>query len=894
MKHKLIFVLQFLLGAAILASLVACSRSSDSSSSLLLSIPMQNAKNETGKELEHVIINLRPGGVGLPLVRELEDHEIQSLYSNGYLQMVLDQNTLHQPLPKSSNLLVQYLGVFQGDNEDLEFSYGDVYVNTSGSGDIPADITAVSIGTSQKEARVMGRYFNSTTGGPTGKMIAYFHPPTGSPRVAVMKKEIYNGWFEIFILDNYQARFSYEMESGEPVFTEVHLGSPLFQVPSDHQLHLNYPVSYHFESNDMMVESVSEEEVIAGFFSSTAGPDLSNHKVCYVNTEEALKYSFADPALTQSLIFDADSTDASKVRILSGGVAESFVNVFSSNAACSFDSGSEMALFHNHLDHHGEDAFGIRGPFQIVEPLQQWEGFVKAHSVVGGNQIQVEWKYLPGVLGPAVSGATIFARYDEHGGGGGGGGPDDRDCAQELFEEGFAEVGDASGETFTFNGAPIGVVDSNNIHNWRLAVCPFRYEGGAKVYAMDSVHSSCVDGCSDFYHTGWGTASATVNGEDFNESGLGGDFGKVVAVDSSTYPEYTVLTLGSTTGNFQEGDEVLFYLTAEGQDACGVINGMDLSPGLVESSRLLYVSGPTLKVPKGSYLEAISSASLSASAFTADQSFCFVQAVRVPHFRDLTVGVSGLNANAFSFSSTGGGGILAFRVNGTLNIGGPLNASNSGFAGGTSGADNYGAGNRGDTGISSYGSTGSGGAPSGAGFPGAGGGGYGRGGNYSSTMGGQAQTNDYYGVHFFLGGGGGAGDGAGGNGGGLIYVMAEAINVTTAAQFSTNGNDGAGTPDYSGGGGGGSLYVRTRHLNLSATLDLQANGGNSSSGGGGGGGYIDFLACEASSTPTYSNSGGAGGVTPSYDGYDGNSTANGGSPPVQVGSSVYDHFCEDK
>jgi hypothetical protein len=245
------------------------------------------------------------------------------------------------------------------------------------------------------------------------------------------------------------------------------------------------------------------------------------------------------------------------------------------------------------------------------------------------------------------------------------------------------------------------------------------------------------------------------------------------------------------------------------------------------------------------------------------------------------------------------GGVIAFKVNGTLTLNHNILADAAGFRGGTlngGDADNCNStdyrnvadedfGNKGESiykatnanyvagrgkiingggGGNSHNGGGGGGANYSAGGLG------GKGWNCTASGGtGGVSLGTYIGAsRVFMGGGGGSGEGnngynnAGGSGGGVIIISATEILTTgtgTSRRISANGgvggdvgNDGAGA-----GGAGGSILLNVNSWNIgsSRTLNITANGGDGGSvgdpaahGGGGGGGQGAVLF--ASSLPT--------------------------------------------
>jgi hypothetical protein len=239
------------------------------------------------------------------------------------------------------------------------------------------------------------------------------------------------------------------------------------------------------------------------------------------------------------------------------------------------------------------------------------------------------------------------------------------------------------------------------------------------------------------------------------------------------------------------------------------------------------------------------------------------------------------------------GGVVAFRVGGTLTLQHNITADNAGFRGGSTNSGNAGScdattyisssndnyANKGESiykvsntayaagrgrilngggGGNNHNAGGGGGSNASAGGDG------GKGYNCVSSSGGLGGATLYSFIgpnRTFMGGGAGAGEAnnnyttAGGNGGGIVIISANQIQTTgtgPALRISANGqtasdvgNDGAG-----GGGAGGTVMLNVNSWNIASTktLTISANGGSGGNvtdaaahGGGGGGGQGAIL-----------------------------------------------------
>ncbi len=98
----------------------------------------------------------------------------------------------------------------------MSFSYGDKTVTLAGG---PQEVTVAvnPLGiTAGHEARVAGRWLDSTGHGPTGLVDVKYQPP-GRPPMLIMKTGIYGGWINFFALDG--VPFSYHMSKTQvPIF----------------------------------------------------------------------------------------------------------------------------------------------------------------------------------------------------------------------------------------------------------------------------------------------------------------------------------------------------------------------------------------------------------------------------------------------------------------------------------------------------------------------------------------------------------------------------------------------------------------------------------------------------------------------------------------------------
>ncbi|MGE0528396.1 MAG: hypothetical protein AB7P49_15105, partial [Bdellovibrionales bacterium] len=453
--------------------------------------------------------------------------------------------------------------------------------------------------------------------------------------------------------------------------------------------------------------------------------------------------------------------------------------------------------------------------------------------------IDLKWSLLPHA-GAGLSEIEVWRKLSS----GGDGGEYDRSCA-ELGGLGYVKVGSvttpSSQDTFQNQDAAF---TAGNWYNYRYALCPRGLATLGAHYLGRPVYAECGSGCGQIEHFGWALSSAdgTVSSLQTHPAGR-----RVSAVDATTSPHYTSVTFTSsyTTSEFSAGDEVMIHVSGmRGSNTCGAQAG----PGSYDFARVIWANtGTILKISKGSLvdrLETVSGANLT-TASNSGSSFCYVQVVKVVHYNDLTLNATATyTAPAFTYGDSAGG-ILALRVSGALIFGGnnaSLSVAGRGYAGGNVTLAGDGTSAAGSSGAST-GTGGAGGTVTD--LPGSGGGSAGSGGRYSASSGNPGFGSNSGGGMFPLAFGGGGGghysSGAGGPGGGILFVMANKIQVNgTGVEISALGGD------LSGGGGngaGGSIFVMARKTAGGNPLLIASDAGSGATGGKGGGGYVTDLIC---------------------------------------------------
>jgi len=386
-------------------------------------------------------------------------------------------------------------------------------------------------------------------------------------------------------------------------------------------------------------------------------------------------------------------------------------------------------------------------------------------------------------------------------------------------------------------------------------------------------------------------------------------YAQVTAIAGATI---TVANVSEVYDTFEDGEEVIVMQMQDNVAGANTVNNVSFGDvqGIANAGawqvRTIVSHTETAGVPVTVTL----SASLGA-AYNATCANCRVQLISRPLFGTpnytLLTPITAVPWNGVI------GGVIAFRVNGTLTIGNDVVATGAGFRGGAPSANFTGACNSTlyTTSSTNYGEKGEGvhlvntaNIRYGLGKLVNGGGGgntnnAGGGGGAWVTQGGNAAagyncTPSAGGLgglslfpyatlsRFYMGGGGGGGQqnnglgGAGGNGGGIIIIKATILQTlpgscpNNLARIVASGNSGGNSigapPDGAGGGGAGGtvfLDVATLDVDPACPLICAANGGNGGSvlnttpapgnwvdtGGAGGGGGQGMVACAATVAP---------------------------------------------
>lgn len=397
---------------------------------------------------------------------------------------------------------------------------------------------------------------------------------------------------------------------------------------------------------------------------------------------------------------------------------------------------------------------------------------------------------------------------------------------------------------------------------------------------------------------------------------------RVTSIDTAQGTLLTVNAPFTDDNHYKVGDEVLIATMASAAGAC-TSSGNALDPGFMAFNTVAAINGAGSSITLSTPLVADPSLILNGNigAAPGGGAFCAIQIIRVPHFNNLDIGgASPTDVIAPVYvNGTGIGGIVAFRVNGSISTSGSgtkrIAMGVSGFPGapasGTFANGSQGSGT-GGAGIIINTANGTGGGGGMAASPNGAGGGGGAQSQAGGTGGGGTPAPGSAGIGLgcapdgcmVLGGGGGAGGGAntqtggsGGVGGGNIFIAARNINTTVLPLIlAADGGAGTAGSDPTGGGGGGgaggSILLRYQSQTSGNAISTSSLGGTGASsggagggGGGGAGGRIRIEYCNTTIPPSTAANGGNGGTGALGAG------SNGGNGTVEVNGSAANPFC---
>ncbi len=274
----------------------------------------------------------------------------------------------------------------------------------------------------------------------------------------------------------------------------------------------------------------------------------------------------------------------------------------------------------------------------------------------------------------------------------------------------------------------------------------------------------------------------------------------------------TTLTVSASAG-FAAGDHIL------------VIGMNGANAGKMQFTTISTVpNGSSITIPAPGLFLSYSSTTTAGN---------YVQVLQVPRYSSVTINSGAvISANAYN-ATTGTGGVVAFKVNGTLTVNNAAPIPGQISTGGTYITS------------ASYDSGFAGGSASVGDGPG--------GGASTATANGGTNMSPGVGTNLIMGAGGGAPSGStGGLGGGIVII--KAASIALGGQIHSDGRAATGT--NGGGGAGGTIAVFTNTLTGCGTGAISAAGGAGiGSGAAGTAGrifvnYVTSIACQPGTTKT--------------------------------------------
>lgn len=902
-----------------LAFASGCTRALPDDVQLSVSVPSNLSKLGTlgtagSEKLELVILNLRETPTSPPRVFFFEAGK--NLPGGSSVGSPLTLTIAGDAIPVSKTTLVQYAGVFKDDTGSLVFSYGDTTVNTAVNGSIPASIVAtVYPSGGGRQLNFGGRYLTAANAGPTGGLTTYFQPPLPAnatvppPPMAVDRSEMIDGYFSTFAIEGgptTNPKFTYKLQNyatntESVIWADVNSSSSLFD-PSDSSsnfIRLNMPPHFRQErreNGNILTKPDAGGWYYGGHWAVDSTVLASSNVGQYLDTapSQTLNELNLDPLGATPLPYVSFTTTIPSLQ----------PDLSSSDVATGTNS---ITVYPTRVRDHDSDVYGFRGVFAILDPSAQYDdAFLKATRLTA-TSVDLSWMYLPLSSG-AISGAEVYYKFEQSGGGGNGGdgpGLDGRpNCASDLTKQGFVRYASGTGEvtgltaTISLTATPDGRTFAQD-YGHRFAICPYKLVNSKREYYRAYASTSCFGGCrNDDTQMTFGNKVPGLSNDlflysmdQFDSYTVRGATARVKDVKDMSDGTFEIYFNSSTMSNMASiGDEIFVKVMGQkssimtnpptstcGNSGYGPIGSFEYDSAVVtarpDTGRMIikptrndFLKGVQIRhnPTNQQYNNNFDQADLNAAPTASN--FCYIQIVKVPHFGNVSFynSSNGIKAREFNWDDDGGG-IVAMRVNGTLDFSFPgvtIHANEKGFPSGSSPAgDNAtyfsGAGGASTTIIGAGGAAGAGG--SGGSGEGVGGAASlpGRGG-LVSLMSPILQQR----FTLAMGNGGGVGSAGtlGGRGGGLVMISARQIKVRGAG----NSIDAQGAHAVaaavgeagSGGGGGGSVNIYAKNIlngdGATGKLTSSVSGGNGGyypaapGGGGGGAGFVKARFCDTS------------------------------------------------
>jgi len=392
----------------------ACTRPDSDTSKIDIVIPKSMSSQKIGtlgtELLTHVVINISGPGIQEPILFEWSNRGPNDLPNPN------PPTSFSFDIPQGDNRLIQVLTVYSDtETSIMSFYYGDAEKSLKAAQEsVAIAVSSVGKGEVIVTGQISGRYFDSASGGPTGKVFVKFKPSETKPSLILEKSKIVNGWFNFFAMQG--AKFEYVMDNGKVLFGKpVDLTDPMF-VPtsanSQKLLKVTLPAANRNQSHSGGQEWRFEEPQIHvfGWFAEPGFESaLSNKFICRPNSPIALtkmgQFSTASPSAARTLLTpllnEAVPTNTALYNLASP-LGSYYINggLENSNASCSPDANKYINFLtfkESMVDGNGKDgAVPFFTPFKSIDVNGYGSAFAISQPTVGTKKINGQ--LLPGLL----------------------------------------------------------------------------------------------------------------------------------------------------------------------------------------------------------------------------------------------------------------------------------------------------------------------------------------------------------------------------------------------------------------------------------------------------------------------------------------------------------------
>lgn len=480
---------------AMTSSLLSCQRAKeeDKSSTLYFHLPQPGVSTLAlaPTSLNMIMLNISGPGISPPILWRWSRHEVcagATCNSN----TVLPPTSISIPnVPMGSGRLVQTLLIGKDPATGGEnFYYAEAVKNLTAASETVA-LSPVLSGNSITTGNAAGQLLSSAGVGPTGRLSMAVIPPGASAPMIVDRREIFNGYFNIFLLDGVNMIYQLDGEA-TPLFDNVNISSTMFTTPSNRVIRVTIPAhnQKRYENSTNVNEVRGAEKILLGYWGRD-GFDVSTKRSCYYNVtpyqvDRSRYQTYNGSVWSSPLLWDFSNPGGDKVSLDSGfGTAV---------GSCTGDQFVDYFKFYPTAI-TGEDGEygGFQGPYKFITDGET--GGLVSNTYNPVNQVRtVRWDYLPGVISAGgITGSTVFAKV--------GSGLSTESyrtmsgfSCDRLSAYGFEEY-DVAGSAATNNRYTLtGVAYANSI----VIVCPYKL---------------MADGKKDYFNSG-------ITSKEYSKTGL--------------------------------------------------------------------------------------------------------------------------------------------------------------------------------------------------------------------------------------------------------------------------------------------------------------------------------------------------------------------------------------